>query len=309
MQSRHVFFVFALTMVPALSAQVTDVKPELVGPIVPNGAAPKDYHPKTDVPLTETALEALRVSEHWQGESNTPSPGPDGRVIYSYGAGLPTIVCAPLRVCMIELQAGERVVGEPHIGDSVRWNISPAMYGTGGQSKAVIILKPQTPGLDTNLLITTDRRAYYLRLISKPEEYVARVAFAYPEDDTRKWQEQLAEQQALAKQEKRAAELPQAIIAVEKLNFDYTIRGVHEHVRPLRVFDDGAKTYIQMPSELQYREAPVLLVVGADGKEEMTNYRVKDQTYIVDRLFDCANLVLGSGKKVQKVEISRGHKQ
>jgi P-type conjugative transfer protein TrbG len=309
MQSRHVFFVFALTMVPALSAQVTDVKPELVGPIVPNGAAPKDYRPKTDVPLTETALEAVRVSKRWQGETNAPSPGPDGRVIYSYGAGLPTIVCAPLRVCMVELQAGERVIGEPHIGDSVRWNISPAMYGTGGQSTAVIILKPQTPGLDTNLLITTDRRAYYLRLISKPEEYVARVAFAYPEDDTRKWQEQLAEQQMLAKLEKHAAEVPPAIIAVEKVNFDYTIRGGNEHLRPLRVFDDGAKTYIQMPSELQYREAPVLLVVGTDRKEEMTNYRVKDQIYIVDRLFDRASLVLGSGKKVQKVEISRGHKQ
>ena len=52
------------------------------------------------------------------------------------------------------------------------------MYGTGFQSTAVIILKPQTPGVDTNLLITTDRRAYYLRLISKPEDYVARVAFA-----------------------------------------------------------------------------------------------------------------------------------
>ena len=46
-----------------------------------------------------------------------------------------------------------------------------------------------------------------------------------------------------------------------------------------------------------------------DGKGEMTNYRVKDQTYIVDRLFDRANLVLGTGKKVQKVEIGRGHKQ
>jgi P-type conjugative transfer protein TrbG len=309
MQSRHVLLVLTLSAVSALSAQVTDVKPELAAPPAPNGAPPKDFHSKTDVPLTETALEALRVSEHWQGGSNTPSPGPDGRVIYSYGAGLPTIVCAPLRVCMIELQAGERVVGEPHIGDSVRWNISPAMYGTGGQSTAVIILKPQTPGLDTNLLITTDRRAYYLRLISKPEEYVARVAFAYPEDDPRKWQEQLAEQQALAKQEKHAADVPPAMIAVEKVNFDYTIRGGNEHLRPLRVFDDGAKTYIQMPSELQYREAPVLLVVGADGKEEMTNYRVKDQTYIVDRLFDRANLVLGSGKRVQKVEISRGHKQ
>jgi type IV secretion system protein TrbG len=286
-----------------------DVRPEVTTPGTPSGAVPKDYRPKSDIPLTATALEAVRVSESWQGEKNAPSQGPDGRVIYSYGAGLPTIVCAPLRVCIVELQAGEKIVGEPHIGDSVRWNISPAMYGTRDQATAVIILKPQTPGLDTNLLITTDRRAYYLRLISKPEEYVARVAFAYPDDDTRKWQRQLAEQQALAKQEKHAAEVPPAMIAIEKVNFDYTIRGGDEHIRPVRVFDDGAKTYIQMAPELQHREAPVLLVVGNDGKGEMTNYRVKDQTYIVDRIFDRANLVLGSGKKAEKVEISRGHKQ
>jgi len=283
------------------------VTPELVTPTGPNGA-PKDFHPKTDVPLTVTALEAVRVSERWQGEKNPPSLGSDGRVMYSYGAGLPTVVCAPLRVCTIELQAGEKIVGEPQIGDSIRWNISPAMYGTGDQTTAVIILKPQAPGLDTNLLITTDRRAYYLRLISKPEDYVARVAFAYPDDDARKWQHQQAEQQALAKQEKHVAEVPPAMITMEKVNFDYTIRG-GDNLRPVRVFDDGAKTYIQMPPELQHREAPVLLVLGQDGKSEMTNYRVKDQTYIVDRLFDRANLVLGSGKKAQKVEISRGRKQ
>ncbi|HEX4136090.1 MAG TPA: P-type conjugative transfer protein TrbG [Bryobacteraceae bacterium] len=286
-----------------------DVKPEFATPAVPSGPVPKDFRPKADVPLTPTALEAVRVSERWQGEKNAPSPGPDGRVMYSFGAGLPTVVCAPLRVCIIELQAGEKIVGEPHIGDSVRWNISPALYGTGDQATAVIILKPQMPGLDTNLLITTDRRAYYLRLISKPDDYVARVAFAYPDDDTRRWQQQLAEQQTLAKQEKHAAEVPPAVIAVETVNFDYTIRGGDEHIRPVRVFDDGAKTYIQMPAELEHREAPVLLVVGKDGKGEMTNYRVKDQTYIVDRLFDRANLVLGSGKKAQKVEISRGHQQ
>ena len=116
----------------------------------------------------------------------------------------------------------------------------------------------------------------------------------------------MAAQQADAKQERHAAEVPPAMITVEKMNFNYTIRGGDEHIRPVRVFDDGAKTYIQMPPELQHREAPVLLVVGNDGKGEMTNYRVKDQTYIVDRLFDRANLVLGSGKKAQKVEISRG---
>jgi P-type conjugative transfer protein TrbG len=251
----------------------------------------------------------VRVSESWQGEKNPPSPGPDGRVMYSYGAGLPSVVCAPLRVCMIELEAGEKIVGEPHIGDSVRWIISPAMYGAGDKATPVIILKPQTPGLDTNLLITTDRRAYYIRLISRPEDYVARVAFAYPEDDGRKWQQQLAAQQAVAKQEKHAAEVPHAMIAVEHMNFEYVIHGGDEHIRPARVFDDGAKTYIQMPPDIQHREAPVLLVVGNDGKGEMTNYRVKDQTYIVDRVFDRADLMLGSGKKALKVEISRGHKQ
>jgi type IV secretion system protein VirB9 len=59
-----------------------------------------------------------------------------------------------------------------------------------------------------------------------------------------------------------------------------------------------------MPDEIQHWEAPVLLVVGKDGKGEMTNYRVKDQIYIVDRMFDRANLVLGIGQESQKVEIS-----
>ena len=285
-------------------------KPRFVVPPVapaqsPLSSVPIDLHPK-DVPLNQSEQETVRMSEQWRAGGTPPAAGPDGRVLYSYGAGLPTVVCAPLRVCIIELQAGEKVVGEPHIGDSVRWNISPATYGTGDQATSIIVLKPQSPGLDTNLLITTDRRAYYLRLISKSDDYVARVAFAYAEDDSaHKWQQQMVAQRAQEKLEHRSAETPAAIVVADKLNFDYRIKGGDDNIRPRRVFDDGAKTYIQMPAEIQHREAPVLLVVGKDGKGEMTNYRVKDQIYIVDRLFDRANLVLGSGKKAQKVEISR----
>ena len=262
----------------------------------------------SEVALSPTALAAVRVSEKWRGGSNEPAAGPDGRVLYSFGAGLPTVVCAPLRVCIIELQAGEHIVGEPQIGDSVRWNISPAMYGAGSEVTSVIVLKPTISGLDTNLLIATDRRAYYLRLISKPEEYVARVAFQYPQDDyAHKWQQQALDQQIAAKQAKQQEESP-AMLAVERLNFGYRVNGASEHLRPVRVYDDGAKTYIQMPPDMQHREVPVLLVLGADGKGEMTNYRVRQQTFIVDRLFDRAQLVLGSGKKSQKVEISRESK-
>ena len=46
----------------------------------------------------------------------------------------------------MELQAGEKIVGEPQIGDSVRWNISPGMYGNGDQATQMIVLKPQETG-------------------------------------------------------------------------------------------------------------------------------------------------------------------
>ena len=274
--------------------------------LAPNAesAVPAGFKPKTDVQLTVTAQEAVQMSEKWMDEHNQPAVGRDGRVLYSYGAGLPTVVCAPLRVCMIELQSGEKLVGEPHIGDSVRWNLSPAMYGTGASATPVIVLKPQGPGLDTNLLITTDRRAYYLRLLSKPDDYVARVGFAYPDDDDneRKWQQQLAEQKDQQARSARIAEL--APNAVESMFFNYRLKG-DDSILPVRVFDDGRKTYIQISQTAKNREAPVLVVIGPEGKQEMVNYRVKDDMYIVDRLFDKAELILGSGKKARKVEIAR----
>ncbi len=174
----------------------------------------------------------------------------------------------------------------------------------------MLVLKPQMPGLDTNLLITTDRRAYYVRLVSKAEDYVSRVGFLYNDDDGgKKWKEHFAEQKRAELVTARDAQAhPGLVLAVEHLHFDYQIKGGDENIRPQRVFDDGTKTYIQMSANVANREAPVLVVVGPDGKGEVVNYRMKDQTYIVDRLFERAQLVLGSGKKAQKVEISRDHR-
>jgi type IV secretion system protein VirB9 len=145
-------------------------------------------------------------------------------------------------------------------------------------------------------------------LLSKPEDYVARVAFAYPddEDNERKWQQHLAEQREQKAKLTRIAELAPG--AVESMYFSYHLKGGDSAIRPVRVFDDGKKTYIQISEAAKNREAPVLVVIGSDGKQEMVNYRVKNDMYIVDRLFDRAQLVLGSGKKARKVEIERERK-
>jgi len=55
-----------------------------------------------------------------------------------------------------------------------------------------------------------------------------------------------------------------------------------------------------MPAGVQNRQAPALVILGQDGKGEMVNYRVKDQLYVVDRLFDRAQLILGPARRPRK---------
>lgn len=116
----------------------------------------------------------------------------------------------------------------------------------------------------------------------------------------------LAKQREEEKQQRadaeRVAQLPNG--ALENMYWNYEIKGGDASTRPLHVMDDGAKTYIQMPPETIHRELPVLVVQGPSGPE-MVNYRVKNNMYIVDRLFDRAALLLGSGKHQVRVELIR----
>jgi type IV secretion system protein TrbG len=83
---------------------------------------------------------------------------------------------------------------------------------------------------------------------------------------------------------------------------------------PLRVFNDGRKTIIQMPDTMAQTEAPVLLVLRQDGglfsDEETTlvNYRLVGDRYIVDAVLDRAVLVAGVGSGQDRVVIERTRK-
>jgi type IV secretion system protein TrbG len=270
----------------------------------PGLGVPADFRPSKDVVLPPAAQSAVTVAKSWMVEKQAPAPGADGRVLYTYGAGMPTVVCAPMRVCVVELEAGEHLSGEPHVGDAVRWVISPAMAGSGRQETPMLVIKPKQAGLDTTLLITTDRRAYYLRLVSKQDDYLARVAFAYPEEEANRWKAHLTDQEARRKDEFEASQIT-PLESIEALYFDYRIIGGDQNMRPIRVVDDGKKTYLQMTPNAASREVPVLAIIGPKGPE-MVNYRVKGDMYIVDRLFERGALILGVGKQARKAEIVRG---
>jgi P-type conjugative transfer protein TrbG len=288
------------------------------------GAAPnvpQNWQPP-HAALNATGIAATAEAGGFVEALDIPAAGKDGRVVYVYGAGMPVLVCAPFRLCTLELQPGEHVTGKPEIGDSVRWEVTPVETGSGADQTTDVTFKAQSAGLDTDVVIPTDRRLYRVRLISDTRRYIPVVAFQYPSDEADKWKAYQAQQERLKKQEaedaarhaedqKKAAErdkadgvVPLADGALDRCYFDYTIKG-DEHLRPSRVFDDGQKTYIFMPNPERFHETPALLISVKGKKNEIVNYRVDKDRYIVDRLFNRAVLLVGVGKQQQKVEIVR----
>jgi type IV secretion system protein TrbG len=207
--------------------------------------------------------------------------------IYPWTEGaLYRLYASPEKVSSIALQPGEELV-DISAGDTVRWVVGDTASGRGTMRRVQILIKPTLPDLQTNLIILTDRRTYHLELISTQQTYMASVSWTYPADSLI----------ALHRQNNDASEVEDRIadrgIHLESLSFRYRIEGDDPPWRPLRVFDDGRKVYIEMPSGLSQGEAPPLFVAGSNGRPNLVNYRVRGSYYIVDHLFGAAELRLG----------------
>ena len=89
----------------------------------------------------------------------------------------------------------------------------------------------------------------------------------------------------------------QADIAPASLNFDYRIEPKVSRApgwTPEHVFDDGRKTYVKFPADISTIEIPPLFMIGPKGEAELVNYRFENGYYVVDRLFNVAELRLGA---------------
>lgn len=219
-------------------------------------------------------------------------PEQDGYInaihVYPYVLGaLYRLYASPGQVSEIALEPGETLTSVS-AGDTVRWVLGDTTSGSGAASRVHILVKPIRTGLETNLIIATNRRIYHLELEATPDTYMASVSWHYPQDD-------------LAKVSARKANVPASNTGagINNLRFRYRISGDDAPWTPLRAFDDGRKVYIQFPARLDQGEAPPLFALDGRGKHQLVNYRVRGTYYIVDRLFAAAELRFG--EKPQKV--------
>jgi type IV secretion system protein TrbG len=207
--------------------------------------------------------------------------------VYPFSSGaLYRLYSSVNQVSDVALQPSEKLVSVS-TGDTVRWIVGDTTSGEGTAAQVHILVKPIAADLKTNLVITTERRTYHLELESTETTYMSSLSWTYPDDDLIAIKKK---NDGLSTIDTVSMEGAQSF---DNLNFRYRIEGSASFA-PSRVFDDGAKVYIQFPSTLPQGEAPPLFVQGSNGKPALVNYRVKGNTYIVDRLFAAAELRLGT---------------
>ena len=253
------------------------------------------------------------ASERWLARAGPVALGDAGRVVTTFGSAIPTVFCAPLMVCYIELEPGEIITGTPSWGDTARWQVTVKEQGFD-PATLLVEVKPAGDAQITNIVIPTDRRIYTINLVNDPEIHTPILSFLYPDSAVRAAAEAVAERaardaEAQAAEERRKAaaaaarraELARSGVKTEtgavpaaRLDFGFRVAG-KAPFRPVRVFADGRRTYIDLHPA--YRGAMPVIVAGPGEGNAALNTRVtQDGTRLVaDRVI--TDIWLQSGKK------------
>jgi type IV secretion system protein TrbG len=268
-----------------------------------------------EAPLPESAKQALSLSEMSVESGGETKMGMDGRIVFAFGSGIPTIVCALLNITEVDLAPGETVMKDGlDLGDGGKeFFVAVRHAGSGLNAYDYLTIKPISANVEMTMTVGTTKHVYYLRVRSTEKRFMTRIAFSYPEEEA-KAREQLA--RALAQAQEAAAALPTAPAAGQYSRLDISAASVPavkpwkyrvkkkgrdaDYIVPLSVGDDGAHTHLQLPQEARMRGLPVLQIRDATGPIP-ANSHWDDTTLIVDALFEDGCLLEGVGKNQQRV--------
>lgn len=235
--------------------------------------------------------------------------------VFAFGQSQPKVSCTPGYACDVELAPGEEVYGVA-LGDPPRWVVNKLQSGDPDRATTHVLVTPREYGVGTNMVIGTNRRTYYVLLVSperkelrgKGPGYVRHAKFYYPDELVEMWQTR----DDVARLAESETDVEQALHAVEAaartplgdVHFGYRIRGSRRTAfRPTAVFDDAERTFVQLPKGLQSHPT----VLALEGKTEvLPNYHVDEYSrLVVHGVFDRLRLIRGVGKRREVVTVER----
>lgn len=224
-----------------------------------------------------------------------------GTFFYQYSENLVyEIYAQPFHLTDIVLEKGEIVTATPLFSeDESVWELTAGVAKDQytGEDIQHLFIKPAYSNLDSSLVIITDRRVYHFRCKSYSNTHMAIVKFTYP-----------ASKNQWATKASKTNEAVNDYIHIsnpELLSFDYKMKysmWKKPEFLPKRVYDDGAYTYIQVDEIVLQKKLPIIF----NEKNEIVNYSVKKNVFIIPRLINKVTLRLGKEKvTITKKKISK----
>ena len=267
-----------------------------------------------------------------------------GLVTFTYGSGIPTVVCALLELTDLAFEKGESILSV-QLGDSVRWNIESAISGSANDSVEHLIVKPFEAGLKTSMLITTDRRTYHIRLKSTEADFMPAVVFSYPNSlklpskkhygddsylqytsnyDSNEDHNDYSETNSSLKYYSSVQNVsyegnsrPALNVAAtyndstQRRNYNYSVDG-DSKIIPQNVYDDGKRTFIVMNNPINSSYLPVLQEISSESflffgedKTNTINFTYFDNTFVVDGIYSHLRLISKNGEEKQSADVVR----
>ena len=207
------------------------------------------------------------------------------------------IYAQPYHLTDIQLQPGEVVIGTPLLSedDSV-WELTAGVAKEPETNQDIqhLFVKPAYSKQDSSLIIITDRRVYHFRLKSFADTHMAMVKFTYPLEKNVWAKKTESENGRKIENDFLRTSNP------ELLSFDYTIkysRFKKPEFLPTRIYDDGQCTYIQVQDIVLQKKLPVVF----NEKNEIVNYSIHQNVFVIPRLINKVTLRLGK----EKVQIEK----
>ena len=161
---------------------------------------------------------------------------------------------APGYQVLIALAPDERIENVA-LGDSVAWQV------VASQSGNMLFVRPTQDGVSTNMTVITSARFYAFDLVPANGAPPYEIRFRYPaEPDGNMFG--------------GAAESPTVGL--------YRVGGTRS-MWPVRMHDDGVRTYIDWPQDVAL---PAVFIVDDNGRERLANGNMRDGLYVIDSVQD-----------------------
>lgn len=196
-------------------------------------------------------------------------------VEYNYKDGkVYDIIVNATSVTDIRLEGGESVSGNIALGETENWTIETTMSVENGSETLHFLVRSEEESGETVLIVPTNRRTYYLRLIATKGRSMIGVRFKYKSSDL-----------LSSKGPNSSATYPISSknsnmydVDVRNLSFAYRIES-NSDIAPTSVFSNESSTFFQFDPRFVYQKSAPSLYLKRGNKLELINYTIRGNLY------------------------------